>query len=64
MDKRKAKILWTLVLAAEVLILAAMLLCDFGVMQSSIEPLSAKGLIYHAVAVIVIVISINNLKQL
>ena len=64
MDKRKAKILWTLVLALEVLILAAMLLSDFGILSAKINPLSLKGLLYHAVAVILVVISIDNIKKL
>ena len=64
MDKRKARLLWTIVLVAEAIILLAMLLCDLGVLQSKIDPLSLKGLIYQAVAVVLIVISVNNISKL
>lgn len=55
--------LWLLVLAAEVIIFACMLLADFGIISVSIDPLSAKSIILHITAVIVIVASVIALKK-
>ena len=43
------------VLIAELLLLAAMLLADFGVLKSSIDPLSTKSIMLHATVVILII---------
>lgn len=55
--------LWLLVLAAEVIILAAMLLADFGVISVNLDPLSAKSIILHVTAVAVIAAAIIGLKK-
>ena len=55
--------LWIFVLAAEVIILAAMLLADFGVIRSNTDPLSARGVMLHITAVIVIIASLIGLKR-
>ena len=55
--------LWIIVLAAEVLILAAMLLADFGVIGANTDPLSAKGIIMHITAVAVIIAAFIGLKK-
>lgn len=54
---------WVFVLAAEVIIFAAMLLADFGVISSNVDPLSARGIILHITAVIVIIASFIGLKK-
>ncbi len=64
MSKKNARILWLVILAVEAVMLAAMLLCDFGVLSSKIDPLSFRGVLYHIAAVIIIVISIGNLKRI
>ena len=43
------------VLIAELLLLAAMLLADFGVLKSSIDPLSTKSIMLHVTVVILII---------
>ena len=55
--------LWIFVLAAEVIILAAMLLADFGVIGSNTDPLSARGIMLHITAVVVIVASLIDLRR-
>ena len=55
--------LWIFVLAAEVIILAAMLLADFGVIGSNTDPLSARGVMLHITAVLVIIASFIGLKK-
>lgn len=55
--------LWIFVLAAEVIILAAMLLADFGVIGSNTDPLSARGIMLHITAVVVIIVSLIGLKR-
>ena len=54
---------WIFVLAAEVIILAAMLLADFGVIGSNTDPLSARGIMLHITAVAVIIVSFIGLKK-
>lgn len=54
---------WILVLAAEVIILAAMLMADFGVISANTDPLSARGIIMHVTAVAVIIASFIGLKK-
>ena len=54
---------WVFVLAAEAIILAAMLLADFGVIGSNTDPLSARGILLHITAVVVIVASFIGLKK-
>ena len=53
---------WIFVLAAEVIILAAMLLADFGVIGSNTDPLSARGIMLHITAVAVIIVSFIGMK--
>lgn len=55
--------LWIFVLAAEVIILAAMLLADFGVIGSNTDPLSARGIMLHITAVAVIIVSFIGMKK-
>ena len=57
------RMLWIFVLAAEVIILAAMLLADFGVIGSNTDPLSARGIMLHITAVAVIIVSLIGLKK-
>ncbi len=54
---------WVFVLAAEVIILAAMLLADFGVIGSNTDPLSARGIMLHITAVAVIIVSFIGMKK-
>lgn len=54
---------WVFVLAAEAIIFAAMLLADFGVISANIDPLSARGVILHITAVVVIIASFIGLKK-
>ena len=55
--------LWIFVLAAEVIILAALLLADFGVIGSNTDPLSARGIMLHITAVAVIIVSFIGMKK-
>ena len=57
------RMLWIFVLAAEVIILAAMLLADFGVIGSNSDPLSARGIMLHITAVAVIIVSFIGMKK-
>ena len=57
------RMLWIFVLAAEVIILAAMLLADFGVIGSNTDPLSARGVLLHVTAVAVIIVSFIGMKK-
>ncbi len=59
MDRRILLIL----IAAEVLILFAMLLADFGVISTGSPPLSPKGIISHITAVVVLVMCIRAYKR-
>ena len=52
-----------LILIVEVLLLAAMLLADFGVIKSSVEPLSTKGIMLHLSVVILIIGSAIGLRR-
>lgn len=54
---------WVFVLAAEAIILAAMLLADFGVIGSNTDPLSARGIMLHITAVAVIIVSFIGMKK-
>lgn len=57
------RMLWIFVLAAEVIILAAMLLADFGVIGLNTDPLSARGIMLHITAVAVIIVSFIGMKK-
>lgn len=57
------RVFWIFVLAAEAIILAAMLLADFGVIGSNTDPLSARGVLLHVTAVAVIIASFIGLKK-
>ena len=57
------RMLWIFGLAAEVIILAAMLLADFGVIGSNTDPLSARGIMLHITAVAVIIVSFIGMKK-
>ena len=57
------RMFWIFVLAAEVIILAAMLLADFGVIGSNTDPLSARGIMLHITAVAVISVSFIGMKK-
>ena len=52
-----------LLLAAEVILLAAMLLADFGLIPSKIEPLSTKSIMMHLTVVIIIIGSLIAIKR-
>lgn len=57
------RMFWLFILAAEVIILVAMLLADFGVIGSNTDPLSARGVLLHVTAVAVIIASFIGLKK-
>lgn len=57
------RMFWIFVLAAEVIILAATLLADFGVIGSNTDPLSARGIMLHITAVAVIIVSFIGMKK-
>lgn len=57
------RMFWIFVLAAETIILAAMLLADFGVIGSNTDPLSARGIMLHITAVAVIIVSFIGMKK-
>ena len=57
------RMFWIFVLAAEVIILAAMLLADFGVIGSNTDLLSARGIMLHITAVAVIIVSFIGMKK-
>lgn len=57
------RMFWIFVLAAEVIILAAMLLADFDVIGSNTDPLSARGIMLHITAVAVIIVSFIGMKK-
>ena len=52
-----------LLLAAEVILLAAMLLADFGIIPSKIAPLSTKSIMMHLTVVIIITGSLIAIKR-
>lgn len=52
-----------LLLAAEVILLAAMLLADFGIIPSKIDPLSTKSIMMHLTVVIIIIGSLIAIKR-
>ena len=57
------KQLWLILIAVEVLILFAMLLADFGVIQASVAPLSPKSIILHITTVVIIFACIEAYKK-
>lgn len=52
-----------LIIAAEVILLAAMLLGDFGILPSRIDPLSTKSIMMHLSVVIIIIGSLIAIKR-
>ena len=52
-----------LIIAAEVILLAAMLLADFGILPSRIAPLSTKSIMMHLSVVIIIIGSLIAIKR-
>ena len=52
-----------LIIAADVILLAAMLLADFGILSSRIDPLSTKSIMMHLTVVIIIVGSLIAIKR-
>ena len=52
-----------LLLAAEVILLAAMLLAEFGIIPSKIDPLSTKSIMMHLTVVIIIIGSLIAIKR-
>ena len=52
-----------LIIAAEVILLAAMLLADFGILPSNVDPLSTKSIMMHLSVVIIIVGSLIAIKR-
>lgn len=57
------RMFWIFILAAEAIILAAMLLADFGLIGSNTDPLSTRGVLLHVTAVAVIIASFIGLKK-
>lgn len=51
------------IIAAEVILLAAMLLADFGILPSRVDPLSTKGIMTHLSVLIIIVGSLIAIKR-
>ncbi|MDO4816183.1 MAG: hypothetical protein Q4A83_06225 [Bacillota bacterium] len=64
MNKKSAAIMWWLILIVEAAVLVAMLLNDFGIISTNTNPLTLRGIIYHLLAVVLIVMSAVNLKKL
>lgn len=64
MDIKRAKILWWTILAIESVMLIAMLLGDFGILNAKFKPLSYNSIVYHAVDIALIVVSALNLRKL
>ena len=52
-----------LIIAAEVILLAAMLLADFGILPSRIDPFSTKSIMMHLSVVIIIIGSLIAIKR-
>lgn len=52
-----------LIIAAEVVLLAAMLLADLGILPSRTDPLSTKGVMMHLSVVIIIIGSLIAIKR-
>ena len=52
-----------LIIAAEVILLAAMLLADFGILPRRIDPLSTKSIMMHLTVVIIIIGSLIAIKR-
>lgn len=52
-----------LIIAAEVILLAAMLLADFGILPSRIDLLSTKSIMMHLSVVIIIIGSLIAIKR-
>ncbi len=52
-----------LIIAAEVVLFAAMLLADFGILPSRIDPLSTKSIMMHLSVVIIIIGSLIAIKR-
>ena len=52
-----------LVLFVEGVLLAAMLLADFGIIASSVDPLSSKSIMLHITVVILIIASVVGIKK-
>lgn len=58
-----AKGLAKVILVLESVVLAAMLLADFGVLPSKVDPLSVKSIMMHLTALILIIASAVILKK-
>ena len=52
-----------LIIAAEVILLAAMLLADFGILPSRTDPLSTNGIMMHLSVIIIIIGSLIAIKR-
>lgn len=52
-----------LVLVIELILLAVMLLADFGIIRTSIDPLSTKGILTQVSVVILIIASFMGIKK-
>ena len=62
-ERHMGKRFVVLLLAAEVILLAAMLLADFGIIPSKIDPLSTKSIMMHLTVVIIIIGSLIAIKR-
>ena len=51
------------IIAAEVILLVAMLLADFGILSSRVDPLSTKGIMMHLSVLIIIIGSLIAIKR-
>lgn len=57
------KEIFLILIAFEVLIFAAMLLGDFGIIAAKTPPLSPKGIIMHITTIVVILICIDAYRR-
>lgn len=62
-ERHMGKRFVVLLLAAEVILLLAMLLADFGIIPSKIDPLSTKSIMMHLTVVIIIIGSLIAIKR-
>lgn len=52
-----------MLLAAEVILLIIVLLCDFGIIPSKVDPLSTRSIMMHLSIIIIIVGSLIAIKR-
>ena len=62
-ERHMGKRFVVLLLAAEVILLLAMLLADFGIIPSKVDPFSTKSIMMHLTVVIIIIGSLIAIKR-